>query len=210
MSKTIQKNIYKEGASLAVQADITADTPIQYYPLSAIKSISSKFEAGYGTKLNYKHADLAEVTISFYDPSWQEVKFDIQDIANQAGWTPISEVGLNIATADINSWIGAATGSGSSTAGSVVLDTNDALGGNGTHFIDVASGPLTGLAYKYLVVNDAAGAAFSVLNDSGANNMLTTQNYSGKTVTKGLLIRAADGALIEEITVSSGSVIGVE
>lgn len=203
-------NIYQDGASLVVQPDITANTPPQYYPLANIRSVEAKYDANYGATFDYKFAALCQVTIRFIDHSWQPVQFDIQEVANQAGWTPATEVGLNIATADINSWIGASSGGGSSLPGSLTVTDNDALGGDGTYFIDVASGAITGQAYKYLVVNDGSGATFSVLNDSAANNMLTTQGYSGKTVEKGMIIRAASGEFIQDITVTAGSVIGVK
>lgn len=207
MSKYTKK-IWKEGASLAYQVEVSANEPIQYFPLSAIKGVTGRYASPAPGNL-YGLDDLVQVTIDFYDHAYPPIAFDTQEITNQATWVA-TEAGLNIALADINSWISAGSGSGSSTAGSVVLTEDDALGGNGTHFIDVASGAITGATYKYLVVNDATGATFSVLADSASNDMLSTQNYSGKTVEKGMLIRAAGGELIKDITVSAGSVIGVE
>lgn len=84
----------------------------------------------------------------------------------------------------------------------------DSMGGDGTDYIDVASGAITGKAYKFLVMNE--DAVFSVLTDSGGGNMLTTQGLTAKTISKYIIIRAYDNLLIEDITVSSGSVIGIK
>jgi len=89
---------------------------------------------------------------------------------------------------------------------STELTVNDSLGGNGTDFLDGTA--VTGRAYKYLVIND--DAVFAVLNDSEGNDMLVDQFYATQTVGKGMVVRANDGNLIADITMSSGSAKGVK
>lgn len=203
-----QLEILLVGSSIAVRpVDSPNDKPYEYYPVSTIHSITSLLNSTPAD--TYPYAVQAMVMLVSKDRH-EIIRFDVQDVSNQATWLA-TEAGLMAAVTDINSWITAGiSGGGSTTPGSLIVTDNDALGGNGTYYIDSASGPITGETYKYLVVNSSAGATFSVLNDSAANDMLTDQNYSGNVIEKGMIIRAANGEFIEDITVLSGSVIGVK
>jgi hypothetical protein len=86
--------------------------------------------------------------------------------------------------------------------------TNDALGGEGTEYI-FGTTAVTGKAYKYLVVNSDTGASFSTLNDDAAVDLLTDLGIGANAVTKGMIIRAKAGKLIEDITLATGSVVGI-
>lgn len=80
---------------------------------------------------------------------------------------------------------------------------------NGGRMVNSTSGALTGLAssgYVSLVVNE--DAVLSVLKDGDANNMLTdfTLTAIDAALKSGLVISPAKQGLIDEITVTSGSV----
>jgi hypothetical protein len=78
------------------------------------------------------------------------------------------------------------------------------LGQGGTmEFID---GTVTGKNYDFLIVNTAA--TFTTLTGTGSENLLTAYNFSGKTVSAGIVISGRNGGKIIAVDVSSGSVIG--
>lgn len=97
-----------------------------------------------------------------------------------------------------------------STLSSVNQGLADGLGGNGTFYVNVASGAITGETYKYIVVNE--DAVFSVLadNDGVPNDLLVDLGIGGNKITKGMIIRAENNNLIASITLTEGSVIGVK
>lgn len=92
------------------------------------------------------------------------------------------------------------------TLSSVDTSLLEALGGAGTEFRP--TGAHTGDTFKYIVVNE--DAVFSVITGDGATNLLTQFGLTASdTVTKGMILRPAAGELIEDITIDSGSIIGV-
>lgn len=200
-----RKSISKDGASIKFRAEDPSVKPYQYFPLSLIKGITGRYEIGYGAKLSYAYTDLIELTIDFVDQTYPALTFDIQDITNQAGWTA-NQAGLDAATADINSWITSATGGGSSTPGSVTLDNNDALGGDGTEYI-FGTGVVTGKNYKYLVANE--DTTFTTLAGSTTADLRTDLGITTNTVGKGLIIRGLNGETITDVTLATGSVVGI-
>jgi hypothetical protein len=207
------------GSSIAVKrlkgnkGTFVGNEPIDYFPVSSIRGITStgldnrQLNAG-GNASSYEYLDQLAIHLEFFDVDAARLTFDIQSVTNQASWTKDS-AGLLIALSDINSWVGAISGSTPVTPvpGSAVLTTDDSLGGNGTDFIDSLAA-VTGAAYKYLIIND--DAVFSILIDSAVIDMLTSQNYTAKTVGKGMLIRANNGELITDVTVTSGSATGIK
>lgn len=88
---------------------------------------------------------------------------------------------------------------------------DDALGGNGTDFIYVATGAVTNKTYKYLVANE--DCTFTTLAGSTTANLLaavgTGLGISTNTVSKGMIIRGLNGETIKNITMLTGSVIGI-
>lgn len=101
----LQKNISLIGTSIAVETIVTPAIPNEYYPISAIRSVN----ATYSPSLQpvggvYPYPSMLKVDIYFHDVNMQRLSFDIQSIANQAGWTA-NLAGLNQAIDDINGWI---------------------------------------------------------------------------------------------------------
>lgn len=92
------------------------------------------------------------------------------------------------------------------TLGLVSDNTLDSLGGAGTEYI-FGTGVVTGKAYKYLVINE--DATFTTLADDAAVDLLTDLGITTNTVTKGMIIKAKSGKLIEDITLATGSAVGV-
>jgi hypothetical protein len=82
----------------------------------------------------------------------------------------------------------------------------DSLGGQGTEYI-FGTGVVTGKAYKYLVIN--ADATFTTLTDDAAVDLLTDLGIGSDVVGKGMIIRAKAGKLIEDGTLSEGSIVGI-
>jgi len=215
----LQKNISLIGASIAIETIVSPAIPNEYYPISAIRSVNATYSQNLQAVGGvYPYPSMLMVDIYFFDPNMQRLSFDIQSIANQAGWTA-NLAGLNQAMIDINGWITTANSlapTGSATAANQVLmiadttaikdNTNDALGGGGTEYI-FGAGVITGKAYKYLVVN--ADTTFTTLVDSAAVDLLTDLGIGANAVTKGMIIRAKAGKLIEDITLATGSVVGI-
>jgi hypothetical protein len=101
----LQKNISLVGTSIALETIVTPAIPNEYYPVSAIRSVN----ATYSPSLQpvggvYPYPSMLKVDIYFHDVNMQRVSFDIQSIANQAGWTA-DLTGLTQAIDDINGWI---------------------------------------------------------------------------------------------------------
>jgi len=85
---------------------------------------------------------------------------------------------------------------------------DDGFGGNGTEYLFSSAGVgVTGKAYKYVVINE--DAVISHLEDDAAVDLLVDLTIGVGTVTKGMIIRAKNGKLIEEMTLTSGSAVGV-
>jgi len=82
-------------------------------------------------------------------------------------------------------------------------DENDALGGAGTIY-DFTTTAVTGVNYKYLVINDAAG--FDILTDEKGVDILTTQGIGANTLKSGMVVRALDGKRISGYKLASGSI----
>jgi hypothetical protein len=89
---------------------------------------------------------------------------------------------------------------------SVDDNTFSSIGGQGTEYI-FGTGVVTGKTYKYLVVNQ--DATFTTLAGSVTADLLTTLGITTNVVTKGMIIRGLNGELIEDVTLATGSVVGV-
>jgi hypothetical protein len=78
------------------------------------------------------------------------------------------------------------------------------LGQGGTmEFVDAA---VSGKNYDFLVVN--AAATFTTLTGTGSENLLSAYNFSGKSLSAGIVISGRNGGKITAVTPSAGSVIG--
>ncbi len=78
------------------------------------------------------------------------------------------------------------------------------LGQGGTmEFVDAA---VSSKNYDFLVVNTAA--TFTTLTGTGSENLLTAYNFSGKSLSAGIVISGRNGGKITAVTPSVGSVIG--
>lgn len=211
MAKRFPLEILKVGSSIAYRPIATVNTPYEYFPLNNIKGIVHTFVEDADDRFGYRHANQCIIEISFIDPTWQPLRFDIQDIDNQAAWTPGDEVGIQVALTDINSWITSAAGGGGSPTpvvpGSLVLTEDDGLGGAGTEFIYVSTGVVTGKNYKYLVANE--DSTFTTLAGSTTADLKTDLGITTSTVGKGMIIRGLSGETITDVTMLTGSVIGV-
>lgn len=83
----------------------------EYYPVTNIKSIVPIYEEGFGVrqtdgnrKNRYHYDDKFEIRVNLINQdSNPPIRFDIQDIDNQAGWTA-DLAGLIQAVEDINGW----------------------------------------------------------------------------------------------------------
>jgi hypothetical protein len=224
----LEKNISLIGASIAIETIVTPAIPNEYYPISAIRSVNATYSPSLQAVGGvYPYPSMLMVDIYFFDPNMQRLSFDIQSIANQAGWTA-NLAGLNQAMVDINGWITTANSlapTGSATAANQVLqttslnniladttaikdNTNDALGGEGTEYT-FGTGVVSGKAYRYLVVNSSTGATFTTLTDSAAVDLKVDLGIGANTVEKGMIIRAKAGKTISAVTLATGSVVGV-
>jgi len=215
----LEKNISLIGASIAIETIVTPAIPNEYYPISAIRSVNATYSPSLQAVGGvYPYPSMLMIDIYFFDPSMQRLSFDIQSIANQAGWTA-NLAGLNQAMVDINGWITTANSlapSGSATSANQVLEiaalnsikdnTNDALGGEGTEYI-FGTGAVTGKTYRYLVVN--ADATFTTLTGSVTADLKATLGITTNTVTKGMIIRGLNNENITDVTLATGSVVGV-
>ena len=117
--------IEKSGESIRYREYTAGGTALwNYYPVSNIKCIEPVAEIGYGTRDSStnqrfhrtRQDDLLRITISFLDDT-KPLTFDIQNVMNQAGWTP-DAVGMATALMDINGWI--VNSSSSKSAASLV------------------------------------------------------------------------------------------
>jgi hypothetical protein len=95
----------------------------------------------------------------------------------------------------------------------IILESEDieqnssiALAGGGTEYI-FGTGAVINKAYKYLVVN--ADATFTVLLDSADIDLTVDLGIGANAVTKGMIIRAKAGKTIKNITLATGSVVGI-
>ncbi len=78
------------------------------------------------------------------------------------------------------------------------------LGQGGT--MEFINGTVTGKNYDFLVVNTAA--TFTTLTGTGNENLLTAYNFSGASISAGIVISGRNGGKITAVTPSVGSVIG--
>lgn len=104
--------ISKDGNAIKVVKEPLIDNVAQYHKLSGIKSIVPVIQIGVrsvqsdGSLTNtYPYEDKIQVIINFTDENESSpIKFDVQDVSNQAGWTA-DKAGLDQAVADINGWV---------------------------------------------------------------------------------------------------------
>jgi len=98
----------------------------EYYPASAVKSVVPVKVIGMGdrqpdnNRLNpIQYDDMLMFVISFHDENnTSPLRYDIQSVTNQVGWTPNAN-GLAQAVADINSWLGTTAASLSAIASDI-------------------------------------------------------------------------------------------
>ena len=228
MASSVKKiQVSKVGACLKVLV-VNAVKPNAHevYTLSNIKSVKGSFQAGVGRNgianpSTYSFTDRKTVTVEFGD-DLPSLTFDLETVTNQAGWT-LNLAGVIQAITDINSWItDAVTPSGGATEVTVaailtaqateakqddeIEKLNDALGGNGTEFI-FGTGAVTAKTYKYLVANE--DCTFTTLTGSVTADLKAALGITTNTVSKGMIIRGLNGETIKDITMLTGSVIGV-
>lgn len=86
----------------------------------------------------------------------------------------------------------------------ILLD--DSTGGDGTEFI-FGTGAVTAKNYKYIVANE--DTTFTALVGSTTADLKTDLGITTNTVGKGMIIKGYDGETITEITLATGSVIGI-
>lgn len=84
-------------------------------------------------------------------------------------------------------------------------------GNGGTYFLEATTAH-TGREFVYLQINaDAVFTTLTITNSNGTTtNALTSQNLSGRTITKGMTLSTPIGSWFSAITMSSGSCIGVK
>lgn len=123
---------------------------------------------------------------------------------NNLALAELQSIATNVQT--LSSDFSATDFSTESTLSEVNNNTLDALGGQGTEYI-FGTGAVTGKSYKYLVVNE--DATFTVLNDDASLDLLTDLGITTNTVTKGMIIKPRPNTFIEDVTLATGSVVGI-
>jgi len=78
------------------------------------------------------------------------------------------------------------------------------LGQGGT--MEFINGTVSGKNYDFLVVN--AAATFTTLPEREVRTLLTAYNFSGASISAGIVISGRNGGKITAVTPSAGSVIG--
>ncbi len=136
----------------------TPANPYEYYALEGIKSVTASFQPGYAPRdpvtnqleRAYFHTDLIVISINFHNEHENpSLRFDIQDVSNQAGWTA-DLAGLNQATADVCDWITACNASAGGGGAGLATETTLAL------IEDRISGSLTPFEYDELTITYVA------------------------------------------------------
>lgn len=86
-------------------------TPVTYHNIAHVTSIIPDGVMNFAPRLadnnrkfNYNYTNKLRVSIMLENASSPAEVFDIQDVINQATWTA-NLSGLNVAVADINSWL---------------------------------------------------------------------------------------------------------
>lgn len=117
MAKLKDKNISKVGSNIEILTinTVKPNAP-ECYSLAAIKSVVPTYTLNLGTSLQdrspYPYQDLYSITITFHNEhAIPSIKFDLEEIANQPGWTA-DFAGLNQAINDICVWMTQASGGG--------------------------------------------------------------------------------------------------
>ena len=97
----------------------------EYYPLCNVISITGNPQLGYAVRNaqnqlshRYPHDDMLQVVVELKGEQQVPIRFDIQDVTNQAGWTA-DPAGLAQAILDIKTWVEdccCGAGSGGATA----------------------------------------------------------------------------------------------
>lgn len=112
-----QKEISLSGSTIEILTinPVSPNAP-ECYALQAIKSVIPTFQENVGIngintdKGTYPFKDRKTITITFHDESSNpSIKFDLEEISNQPGWT-LNLAGVIQAVTDICGWITTATG----------------------------------------------------------------------------------------------------
>lgn len=181
-----------------------------YYPVAHIKCVESTQQIGFGIrdsvtnqrKNSTRQTDLLRITISLIDDT-KPLIFDIQNVMNQAGWTP-NAAGLTQALSDINDWIaaGIAAGGGSSASTDALIQD----------LIDQNTDYSTGIVVPNAIT---PGLPWSSVGNENSITIIVTAGsvaIQGATVTSGISCSFVAGSnetldTINVTDVSGGSVL---
>ena len=118
LTKTLEIDLVGSSLQLIYTDHNGTVLPAEEYPVCGIKSVKGIAQIGYGARdasnqrrMTYPFDDMLQVVVEM-DQKNYPIKFDIQSVTNQAGWTA-DAAGLNQAVADIIAWA-ATCGSGGS------------------------------------------------------------------------------------------------
>ena len=121
------------GATIeALTINISNPNVKECYSLTAVKSIVPIYNNSIGrqgilNKTTYPFKDQLEVVINFHNEhSNSPLRFDIQTVSNQPGWTP-DLAGLDQAVTDICGWLSTAISGGGGGGGGDATAANQAL-----------------------------------------------------------------------------------
>ena len=176
------------GAIAVRNVNTTTPNAYEYYQFAGIKSVVPASNLGFGTrepdnqrKNPVRYTDKLEFIINFHNEDNPPIKYNIADVANQAGWT-YDFAGLVQAVADINSWINSAAG------------TTAALSGNAETPLTIESaidGSTPTPCKGYSIMFEGSGGALNgvtvpngYISNKGASssNYLLAESYTVPTV----------------------------
>lgn len=80
------------------------------------------------------------------------------------------------------------------------------IGGNGTEFL-FGTGAFTDKRYQALIIHE--DAVFTLLEDSTDTDLKVDLLFAANTLKAGTIVKAKEGKSIKDITLASGSVIGI-
>lgn len=116
LTKTLEIDLVGSSLQLIYTDHNGTVLPAEEYPVCGIKSVKGIAQIGYGARdasnnrrMTYPFDDMLQVVVEM-DQKNYPIKFDIQSVTNQVGWTP-NAAGLDQAVADIISWAATCGGS---------------------------------------------------------------------------------------------------
>ena len=116
LTKTLEIDLVGSSLELVYTDHTGTKLPAEEFPVCGIKSVKGIAQIGYGARdasnqrrMTYPFDDMLQVVVEM-DQKNYPIKFDIQSVTNQAGWTP-NAAGLDQAVADIIAWAATCGGS---------------------------------------------------------------------------------------------------